>query len=136
DPKEQGQVRGLSQRPWLGVLRLIKVREFVNDRLGEADSAESADRDRVFASDQTHRLACRDDFARVAGSCGRNDLGNGHNPLPLVCRIRGSVPQNQCSFILGSVPRVTAWTAKDREWVARPRLPCALSICRSRYCRG
>jgi hypothetical protein len=42
DPKEQGQVPGLSKRPRLGVLRLIKVREFVDDRLGEADSPESA----------------------------------------------------------------------------------------------
>jgi hypothetical protein len=93
DPKKQGQVPGLPQRPRLGVLRLIKVREFVNDRLGEADPAESADRDRVPASDQTDRLARRDDFARVAGSCGRNDLGNRHDPLPLDCRIGDRFPE-------------------------------------------
>src|SRR4029077_10528360 len=114
DPKEQGQVPGLSKRPRLGVLRPIKVREFVDDRLGKPYPPESADRDRVPASDQTHRLACRDDFARVAGSCGRNDLGNSHHPLPLVCRILGSVPPTP---IAGSVPRVTAWRAKDRECV-------------------
>src|SRR4029077_17678304 len=84
DAEEQRQVARLAEIRRVRVARLVNLAELMNHLLGDADTTESADGDRIAGTDQPHRLACRNNLASFTRTRCRNNCGGAHGSLSLV----------------------------------------------------
>src|SRR4029077_1590329 len=86
--EEQCQVARLAEIRRVRVAHLVNLAELMNHLLGDTDTTESADGDRIVGSDQPHRLACRNNLASFTRTRCWNNCGGTHGSLSLVALLR------------------------------------------------